>query len=87
MTIDEIRERESNLDVKNPNVVLTEMASAAEMLASYRRKKEARRATLEELRGSCGQFMMPTSDLTVILENLDEFVEIPERCQTLGHGV
>jgi len=50
VSIDEIRERNFNLDIKNPRARPDEQASLAELLANYRRKQQDVAQTIGAIR-------------------------------------
>lgn len=50
VSIDEIRERNFNLDIKNPNANLGERESLAELLADYRHKQHEAAQTIDTIR-------------------------------------
>ncbi|GGN19895.1 restriction endonuclease EcoEI subunit M [Lentzea pudingi] len=55
VSIDEIRDRNFNLDIKNPNAKLGEQESLGDLLTEYRRKQQAATQTIDAIRDLLNQ--------------------------------
>lgn len=78
--IAEIRDRNFNLDIKNPNAGLRGQASLADLLADYRLKQDQAARTIEAIRAILRQALSvpERGEYELLVESLDEVARIPD---------
>jgi type I restriction enzyme M protein len=79
VSIDEIRQRNFNLDIKNPNAGLRQQASLADLLTEYRRKQDEATRTTSAIRDLMRQALADHQDdkHALLFERMDEVARIP----------
>ncbi|MGX9890028.1 N-6 DNA methylase [Streptomyces sp. NPDC002276] len=92
--IEQIRERNFNLAVNNPNSNLGQRESLAELLADYRHKQREAAHTIDAIRDllnqalkTCERRIVDVDELRLMVERLDEVARIPGGVERMRDAV
>jgi len=89
VSIEEIKDRDFNLDIKNPRAHVDAIESPEILLEKYRAKQKKVKEIIEPIRTAirkCPAAMM-LSDVETIVDNLEDFINVPNGIERLQKTV